>query len=50
MSSLHFQTASSEAGMTSYQESIIESAVHETDIEAQWEQSEELVEIVERTE
>ncbi|PBK59839.1 hypothetical protein ARMSODRAFT_1009585 [Armillaria solidipes] len=50
VSSLHFQTASSEVGMTSLQESTIESAVHEIDIEAQQEQSDELMEVVERTE
>ncbi|KAK0489586.1 hypothetical protein EDD18DRAFT_1110195 [Armillaria luteobubalina] len=50
VSSLHFQTASSEASTTSYQESTIESAVYETDIEAQQEQSDGLVEVVERTE
>ncbi|KAK0219910.1 hypothetical protein IW262DRAFT_1461021 [Armillaria fumosa] len=50
VSSLHFQTASSEAGMTSYEESTIESAVHEIDIEAQQEQLDGLVEVVERTE
>ncbi|SJL11382.1 uncharacterized protein ARMOST_14785 [Armillaria ostoyae] len=50
MSSLHFQTASSEVGMTSLQESTIESAVHEIDIEAQQERLDELMEVVERTE
>ncbi|SJL11385.1 uncharacterized protein ARMOST_14788 [Armillaria ostoyae] len=50
LSSLHFQTASLEVGTTSFQESIIESAVHEIDIEAQQEWSDELVEVVERTE
>ncbi|KAK0217335.1 hypothetical protein EDD85DRAFT_961981 [Armillaria nabsnona] len=50
VSSLHFQTASSEVGTTSYQESTIQSAVYETDIEAQQEQLDELVVVVERTE
>ncbi|PBK94921.1 hypothetical protein ARMGADRAFT_1029264 [Armillaria gallica] len=50
MSSLHFQTAGSEFGSTSFQESTIESAVSEIDIEAQQEQSDELVEVVERME
>ncbi|SJK98311.1 uncharacterized protein ARMOST_01576 [Armillaria ostoyae] len=50
VSSLHFQ-APSEAGTTSIQESIIESAVLEIDIEAQQQQSDELaVVVVERTE
>ncbi|PBK94904.1 hypothetical protein ARMGADRAFT_1097928, partial [Armillaria gallica] len=50
VSSLHFQTASSEVGMTSFQESTIESTVFEIDIEAQQEQSDELVVVVERME
>ncbi|KAK0473677.1 hypothetical protein IW261DRAFT_1656691 [Armillaria novae-zelandiae] len=50
VSSLHFQTASSEASTTSYQESGIEGSVYEVDIEAQQEQGEELIEVVERTE
>ncbi|SJK98303.1 uncharacterized protein ARMOST_01568 [Armillaria ostoyae] len=48
VSSLHFQ-APSEVGTTSLQESTIESAVLEIDIEAQWQQSDELVVVVERT-
>ncbi len=48
VSSLQFQTASSEVGTTSYQESTIESTVLEIDIEAQQEQSDELVVVVER--
>ncbi|PBK59773.1 hypothetical protein ARMSODRAFT_1090596 [Armillaria solidipes] len=47
VSSLHFQ-APSEVGTTSTQESTTESAVLETDIEAQQQQSDELVVIVER--
>ncbi|KAK0473676.1 hypothetical protein IW261DRAFT_1596200 [Armillaria novae-zelandiae] len=43
-------TASSEASTTSYQEPTIESSVYEVDIEAQQEQGEELIEVVERTE
>ncbi|KAK0473675.1 hypothetical protein IW261DRAFT_1423377 [Armillaria novae-zelandiae] len=43
-------TASSEASTTSYQEPIIESLVYEVDIEAQQEQREELIEVVDRTE
>ncbi|KAK0467402.1 hypothetical protein IW261DRAFT_1598239 [Armillaria novae-zelandiae] len=50
VSSLHFQTASSEASTTSYREPTIESSVYEVDIEAQQEQGEELIEVVERTE
>ncbi|PBK94907.1 hypothetical protein ARMGADRAFT_1029252 [Armillaria gallica] len=50
VSSLHFQTASSEVGTTSYQESIINSTVHEIDIEAQQEQSDGFMEVVERME
>ncbi|PBK94913.1 hypothetical protein ARMGADRAFT_1029257 [Armillaria gallica] len=50
VSSLHFQIASSEVGTTSYQESTINSTVHEIDIEAQQEQSDGLVEVVERME
>ncbi|KAK0217332.1 hypothetical protein EDD85DRAFT_961977 [Armillaria nabsnona] len=50
VSSLHFQTAGSEVGSTSFQESTIESAVSEIDIEAQQEQLDELVEVVERME
>ncbi|KAK0217339.1 hypothetical protein EDD85DRAFT_991206 [Armillaria nabsnona] len=50
VSSLHFQTASSEVGTTSYQESIIESTIFEIDIEAQQEWSDELVVVVERME
>ncbi|KAK0219909.1 hypothetical protein IW262DRAFT_1554220 [Armillaria fumosa] len=49
VSSLHFQIASSEVSTTSYQESTIESAIYETDIEAQQEQLDGLVEVVERT-
>ncbi|SJL18460.1 uncharacterized protein ARMOST_22049 [Armillaria ostoyae] len=48
VSSLHFQPAS-EVGTTSYQESTTESAVLEIDIEAQQQQSDELVIVVERT-
>ncbi|PBK58418.1 hypothetical protein ARMSODRAFT_1091223 [Armillaria solidipes] len=47
VSSLHFQTPS-EVGTTSFQESAVESAVLEIDIEAQREQSDELVVVVER--
>ncbi|SJK98307.1 uncharacterized protein ARMOST_01572 [Armillaria ostoyae] len=47
VSSLHFQ-APSEVGTTSFQESTMESTVLEIDIEAQQEQSDELVVIVER--
>ncbi|KAK0238216.1 hypothetical protein EDD85DRAFT_952385 [Armillaria nabsnona] len=47
VSSLHFQ-APSEVGMTSFQESTIGSAVLETDIEAQQQQSDELVVVVEK--
>ncbi|KAK0212059.1 hypothetical protein IW262DRAFT_1301503 [Armillaria fumosa] len=43
-------TASSEVDTISFQESNIESTVHETDIEAQQEQLDELVEVVKRTE
>ncbi|KAK0467401.1 hypothetical protein IW261DRAFT_1598238 [Armillaria novae-zelandiae] len=43
-------TASSEASTTSYREPTIESSVYEVDIEAQQEQGEELIEVVERTE
>ncbi|PBK59842.1 hypothetical protein ARMSODRAFT_1071074 [Armillaria solidipes] len=53
MSSLHFQTAGSEIGTTSFQESTIESTVHEIDIEAQQveqEQLDELMEVAERME
>ncbi|KAK0192483.1 hypothetical protein F5146DRAFT_999671 [Armillaria mellea] len=49
VSSLHFQTASSEVDTTSYQESTIESTVQDIDIEAQQEQD-ELIEVVGRTE
>ncbi|SJL18465.1 uncharacterized protein ARMOST_22054 [Armillaria ostoyae] len=48
VSSLHFQ-APSEVGTTSFQESTMESAVLETDIEAQQERSDEFVVVVERT-
>ncbi|PBK74957.1 hypothetical protein ARMSODRAFT_1055789 [Armillaria solidipes] len=48
VSSLHFQAAS-EVSTTSYQESTMESAVLETDIEAQHQQSDELVVVVEST-
>ncbi|PBK90136.1 hypothetical protein ARMGADRAFT_1112321 [Armillaria gallica] len=48
VSSLHFQ-ASSEVGTTSYQESTIENAVYEIDIEAQQGRLDEPVEVVERT-
>ncbi|SJL18483.1 uncharacterized protein ARMOST_22072 [Armillaria ostoyae] len=47
VSSLQFQ-APSEVGMTSFQESTTESAILETDIEAQQEWSDELVVVVER--
>ncbi|PBK94993.1 hypothetical protein ARMGADRAFT_1029326 [Armillaria gallica] len=47
VSSLHFQTPS-EVGTTSFQESTIESTVFETDIEAQQQQSDELVIVIER--
>ncbi|KAK0496123.1 hypothetical protein EDD18DRAFT_1106004 [Armillaria luteobubalina] len=47
VSSLHFQPAS-EVGTISFQESTTESAVLETDIEAQRRQSDELVVVVER--
>ncbi|SJL11315.1 uncharacterized protein ARMOST_14718 [Armillaria ostoyae] len=47
VSSLHFQ-APSEVGTTSFQESTIENTILETDIEAQQQQSDELVVVVER--
>ncbi|PBK81503.1 hypothetical protein ARMGADRAFT_1144199 [Armillaria gallica] len=47
VSSLHFQ-APSEVGTTTFQESTIESTILETDIEAQHQQSNELMKVVER--
>ncbi|KAK0480776.1 hypothetical protein IW261DRAFT_1563454 [Armillaria novae-zelandiae] len=48
VSSLHFQAAT-EVGTITFQESTMESTVLETDIEAQHQQSDELVVVVERT-
>ncbi len=56
MSTIRFQTESSQSSQTSrpsttsFQESTVQSAVLEMDIEAQREQSDELVVVVERTE